>query len=75
MTVQITDTKTPVDYKFLLTVTNQAPIVKGIIPPDLTINFGKQFIYTLPESMDPEGLSYTTTIESGPSYAQLISST
>jgi hypothetical protein len=40
MKVEITDTKNPVEYNFVLTVTNQAPIVKGIIPADLTINFG-----------------------------------
>lgn len=40
MAVKITDTKDTVDYNFVLTVTNQAPVVTGIIPVDLTINFG-----------------------------------
>jgi hypothetical protein len=62
MIVTITDTKDPVDYHFVLTVTNQAPVVTGLIPVDLTINFGQEIIYTLPTSMDPEGLTYTTTI-------------
>lgn len=30
-------------------------------------------IYNLPASMDPEGLSYATTIISGPSFVSLIS--
>jgi hypothetical protein len=38
------------------------------------ISFGKETIYNLPSSMDPEGLSYTTSLFSGPSYVSLISS-
>jgi hypothetical protein len=32
-------------------------------------------IYNLPLSIDPEGLNFTTTVKSGPSFAYLISST
>ena len=62
MIVTITDTKNPVDYHFVITVSNQAPKVTGVIPLDLTINFGQEILYTLPASMDPEGLTYTTKI-------------
>ncbi len=39
----------------------------------MTLIFGQPYIYTLPTSEDPEGLPYNTTMESGPSYASLIS--
>ena len=40
----------------------------------VVLTFGQEFIYNLPTSMDPEGLPFITTIESGPSYVSLISS-
>jgi hypothetical protein len=39
----------------------------------VVLTFGQELIYNLPKSMDPEGLAYSTTIESGPSYVSLIS--
>jgi hypothetical protein len=62
MKATIYDTKDARDYQFFITVTNQAPKVTEIIPVDLTIDFGQQFIFTLPASIDPEGLFYSTTI-------------
>ncbi len=62
MKVTIYDTKVAIDYQFFITVTNQAPKVTEMIPADLTIDFGKQFLFTLPASIDPEGLPYSPTI-------------
>jgi hypothetical protein len=62
MKVTIYDTKDTTDYQFFITVTNQAPKVTEIIPVDLTVDFGQQFLFTLPASIDPEGLFYSTII-------------
>jgi hypothetical protein len=62
MKVTITDKKQDIDYQFFITVTNQAPIVTAKVPVDLTIDFGKEFLFTLPASIDPEGLPYNTSI-------------
>jgi len=57
-----------------LTVTNQPPVVTGVIPTTAIVAlFGKSTTYNLPTSMDPENLSYSTSILSGPSYVSLIS--
>ena len=40
MIVTISDSKINIDYPFVLKITNQAPQVTGIIPSDLTIDFG-----------------------------------
>ena len=39
------------------------------------MRIGQNLTYDLPSSMDPEGLTYYTTIESGPSYVTKISET
>jgi hypothetical protein len=56
-------------------VTNLAPIVTSTIPKSLSLVFGQDLFYNLPLSSDPEGLPYSTTILSGPSYATIISNT
>ena len=71
----ISDTKLTVTNTFILTVTNKAPLVTSTVPTVVTASFGVDFTFALPTSADPEGLSYTTSILSGPSYASLISST
>ncbi len=58
MNVIISDTKDTATYPFKLTVTNKAPQVIGPIPTELILTFGQDFLYTLPASMDPEGLPY-----------------
>ena len=39
------------------------------------MKIGQNLTYDLPTSMDPEGLTYYTTIESGPSFVSKISDT
>ena len=39
------------------------------------MQFGQTLLHNLPLSIDPEGLNFTTTIKSGPSFATLISNT
>jgi hypothetical protein len=74
--VAITDIKATVTNSFTLTVTNQAPnVIASTVPTEITATFKVDYTYTLPSSTDPEGLSYTTTILSGPSYATVLSNT
>ena len=53
--VTITDSTVSPSFTFLITVTNEAPILTAPVPVDITVNFGSENIYTLPTSMDPEG--------------------
>ena len=72
--VSITDGKATVTSSFTLTVTNLAPSVDpSTVPIEITATFNIDTKYTLPLSTDPEGLPYTTSILSGPSYATVIS--
>ena len=48
--VTITDTHSSPSYTFVLTVTNKAPIVTSVIPENISVVFGIDFIYTLPTS-------------------------
>lgn len=73
--VEITDTKQIIQNQFTLTITNQAPIVTSTIPTSVTATFGVSLTYNLPTSADPEGLPYTTTIQTGPSYVTQLSNT
>ena len=75
MIVIITDTIETNEYSFQLKVTNQPPKTTSTFVTPIIIKFGEKTPYDLPASMDPEGLFYTTTIFSGPSFASLISST
>ncbi len=45
----------------------------GTIISPYEANFGKISNYVLPASEDPEGLNYTTSIVSAPSYVTLLS--
>lgn len=69
MIVIITDTIDINEYQFKITVTNLPPYKTSVVVTPVTLIFGQAFYYTLPESKDPEGLLYTTTIQNGPSYA------
>ena len=60
--VYISDTRETAQASFVLTVTNQAPVVTQIIPSLLDLTFGDDVTYNLPASKDPEGLPYTTKI-------------
>jgi hypothetical protein len=61
--VSITDSKATVTSSFTLTVTNQAPyVVASTVPTEITATFNVDITFTLPDSIDPEGLPYTTTI-------------
>jgi hypothetical protein len=71
--VIITDTIVNQSSQFVLTVTNQAPILIGTPTSPFTVNFGQTYNYVLPTSSDPEGLPYTTTLVSAPSYVTLLS--
>ena len=68
MTAIITDTKDTNEYSFVLTVTNLPPCTTTTFITPFAIDFGVTTIYGLPNSKDPEGLPYTTAINSGPSY-------
>lgn len=56
---------------FIVNVTNQSPKVTTTIPTEVIALFGKSIDYILPTSMDPEGLPYTTTLVSGPTFVSL----
>jgi hypothetical protein len=70
--VIITDTKLNSTSQFILTVTNQAPTLTGTPVTPFSMNFGETYNYDLPTSSDPEGLPYTTSLLSGPSYVTLL---
>jgi hypothetical protein len=74
MIVIISDTINYTDYRFSITVTNQPPRINSTIVSPVTLIFRETTTYNLPLSIDPEGLSYNTSIKSGPSFARLISS-
>ena len=71
--VNITDTMVNVSYQFFLTVTNQAPVLTAAYTTPFSSTFGQNFNYVLPVSADPEGLPYTTSMVSGPSYVTFLS--
>ncbi len=71
----ISDSTNTPSFPFVITVTNLAPTVTTTIPTDITAVFGTDYIYTLPTSMDPEGLPFTTKIVNGPSFAAVLSNT
>ena len=61
--VSIKDTKAAiVKSSFTLTVTNQAPCVISLAPAEIIAIFNVDYTFTLPDSIDPEGLPYTTII-------------
>lgn len=70
ITVTVTDnTFSSTHYIFQITVTNLPPRVNSTIQSPVSVQFGQSLIYNLPYSIDPEGLNFTTTVQSGPSFA------
>jgi hypothetical protein len=70
ITVKVSDAFSSTPYSFQVTVTNQPPkLVNSTIQSPVRLQFGQELIYNLPASIDPEGLNFTTTVESGPSFA------
>lgn len=75
MIVILTDTHDIKQYSFKITVTNLPPKIITTFQSPVVLTFGQVTIYNLPISIDPEGLPYTTTIQSAPYYVSMISST
>jgi hypothetical protein len=74
MIVIITDAEATNSINFKLTITNLPPVKTSAAMTPPILNFNKEYYYDLPSSHDPEGLHYTTTIQSGPSFVSLVSS-
>ncbi len=58
---------------FIVKVNNYPPNLSESYQTPFNAVFGKDSPYTLPKSADPEGLLYTTTILTGPSFVSLPS--
>jgi hypothetical protein len=70
--VIISDSIANQTYQFDFNVSNQAPILNGTLTTPFLTNFGQNVNYVLPNSYDPEGLPYNTSLVSAPSFVTLL---
>ncbi len=76
ITVYLTDSASlQSNSVFTLTVNNLAPQVTSTVPVEVLGTFGVSSTYTLPTAIDPEGMAFTTTLVTSPSFVTLLSST